>query len=165
MTTTAKRSTKRAGYSTCDGCNKERRDVRSCGHDTNGDPEAPDLCFLCRVEYERGREYDPRRGRYVSVNQLHDEAFNRYLDEMANELQHAPTPSPAEQAREAEMARDYAERVTAPIPEFVGACAECGLPKINHYYMAGEYDIPRFIGCDEAQLHAEINAARAKVAR
>lgn len=35
----------------CDGCGKERRDVRSVGRDANGDPDAPDLCFLCRKKY------------------------------------------------------------------------------------------------------------------
>lgn len=49
----------------CDGCGKERRDVRSCGRDSNGDPDAPDLCFLCRVEGERGRVYHD--GRYMSL--------------------------------------------------------------------------------------------------
>jgi hypothetical protein len=33
---------------TCSGCGKERRDVQSVGRDYNGDPDAPDLCFLCR---------------------------------------------------------------------------------------------------------------------
>lgn len=32
----------------CDGCGKMRRDVKSCGRDANGDPDAPDLCFFCR---------------------------------------------------------------------------------------------------------------------
>jgi hypothetical protein len=32
----------------CDGCGKDRRDVQSVGRDANGDPDAPDLCFLCR---------------------------------------------------------------------------------------------------------------------
>lgn len=37
----------------CDGCGKQRRDVRSCGRDANGDPDAPDLCFFCRKEAQR----------------------------------------------------------------------------------------------------------------
>jgi hypothetical protein len=32
----------------CDGCNKQRRDVKSVGRDSNGEPDAPDLCFFCR---------------------------------------------------------------------------------------------------------------------
>ena len=51
------------GY--CDGHGTERGDVRSCGRDANGDADAPDLCFLCRVEGERGRVFDRRRGGYV----------------------------------------------------------------------------------------------------
>lgn len=39
----------------CDGCGKERRDVRACGKDANGDPDAPALCFICRKENEKGR--------------------------------------------------------------------------------------------------------------
>jgi hypothetical protein len=41
----------RKGY--CDNCRKERRDVKSCGQDANGDPDAPDLCFLCRTMKKR----------------------------------------------------------------------------------------------------------------
>ena len=50
---------------TCDGCQKERGDVRSCGKDSNGDPDAPDLCFLCRMEGVKGRVYDVARQQYV----------------------------------------------------------------------------------------------------
>ena len=49
----------------CDGCDKERSDVRPCGKDDNGEPDAPDLCFVCRKEAERGRLYDRKLGRYV----------------------------------------------------------------------------------------------------
>jgi hypothetical protein len=31
-----------------------RRDVQSVGRDYNGDPDAPDLCFICRKKAERG---------------------------------------------------------------------------------------------------------------
>jgi hypothetical protein len=37
----------------CDGCGKDRRDVVSVGRDANGEPDAPDLCFLCRAEDAR----------------------------------------------------------------------------------------------------------------
>jgi len=37
----------------CDGCGKPSRDVRSVGRDSNGDPDAPDLCFFCRKRVER----------------------------------------------------------------------------------------------------------------
>lgn len=49
----------------CDGCDKDRSDVRSCGQDANGDADAPDLCFVCRKEASRGRFYDRKQGRYV----------------------------------------------------------------------------------------------------
>lgn len=49
---------------TCDGCGKERR-VVACGRDSNLAPDAPDLCFLCRVEGSRGKVWDQRQGRYV----------------------------------------------------------------------------------------------------
>jgi hypothetical protein len=42
----------------CDGCNKERRDIQSMGRDSNGDPDAPDLCFICRKEASRSRAYN-----------------------------------------------------------------------------------------------------------
>jgi hypothetical protein len=49
----------------CDGCDEARRDVKSVGVDGNGEPDAPDLCFLCRKEAERGRIFDTRTKRYV----------------------------------------------------------------------------------------------------
>lgn len=49
----------------CDGCGKLRSDVRSVGRDYNGDPDAPSLCFLCRKESERGREYSAEHGCYI----------------------------------------------------------------------------------------------------
>lgn len=49
----------------CDGCQKQRRDVQSCGRDSDGTPDAPDLCFLCRKENERGRVYSIELGRYI----------------------------------------------------------------------------------------------------
>lgn len=51
----------------CDGCGKHRRDVRSCGRDSNGAPDAPDLCFICRAEGTRGRTYDRAAGCYVPI--------------------------------------------------------------------------------------------------
>lgn len=49
----------------CDGCGKDRTDVISCGRDSNGDPDAPDLCFLCRKEGARHRRFDTKVGKYV----------------------------------------------------------------------------------------------------
>jgi len=49
----------------CDGCNKDRRDVQSCGRDANGDADAPDLCFLCRKLGEKGKTFDRVTGKYV----------------------------------------------------------------------------------------------------
>lgn len=62
---------------TCDGCNKERRDVQSCGTDANGDPDAPDLCFVCRKEGERGRVYDRETGRYVTTAEIESREMDR----------------------------------------------------------------------------------------
>lgn len=57
----------------CDGCDKERRDLQSMGRDANGDPDAPDMCFLCRREWERGRRvYDRTRACYVPLAALDD---------------------------------------------------------------------------------------------
>jgi hypothetical protein len=39
----------------CNGCDKRRRDVKSIGKDSNGDPDAPDLCFTCRKMVSRGQ--------------------------------------------------------------------------------------------------------------
>ena len=49
----------------CDGCEKQRSDVRSCGKDSNGDPDAPDLCFVCRKEAEKGRLWDRTTKSYM----------------------------------------------------------------------------------------------------
>ena len=57
----------RTDLSTCDGCGKQRRDVQSVGRDSNGDPDAPDMCFLCRVEWTRGRVYSREFLRYISL--------------------------------------------------------------------------------------------------
>ena len=50
---------------TCDGCGKNRSDVRTMGTDVDGTPDGPDMCFICRKEMERGRLYDSRTGKYV----------------------------------------------------------------------------------------------------
>jgi len=57
----------------CDGCGKDRADVKACGRDANGDPDAPDLCFICRKEGERRRIYDSGKGRYVSWADYYDQ--------------------------------------------------------------------------------------------
>lgn len=50
----------------CDGCGKKRRDVRSIGKDSNGDPDSPDWCFICRKEWEKNRKvYSCKLGAYV----------------------------------------------------------------------------------------------------
>lgn len=56
----------------CDGCSKDRKDVRSCGRDANGDPDAPDMCFLCRQELRRGKIFDYKLGRYIHGSVLED---------------------------------------------------------------------------------------------
>lgn len=50
---------------TCDGCGKNRRDVKACGKDSNGDPDAPDLCFICRKMGERRKVWSFKQNRYV----------------------------------------------------------------------------------------------------
>ena len=50
---------------TCDCCYKLRSDVKLVGRDFNGDPGAPAMCFLCRVEDKRCKVYDPRQDKYV----------------------------------------------------------------------------------------------------
>jgi hypothetical protein len=52
----------------CDGCGKQRRDVRAMGRDYNGDPDAPGYCFICRKEGERRRIW--HNGRYMSVDEF-----------------------------------------------------------------------------------------------
>ena len=49
----------------CDGCGKDKPDVQSVGHDSNGDPDAPDYCFLCREESKRGKVYSRDEKRYI----------------------------------------------------------------------------------------------------
>lgn len=51
----------------CDCCNKQRKDVIACGRDYNGAPDAPDMCFLCRAEYKRGRIFSTRMNKYVTL--------------------------------------------------------------------------------------------------
>jgi len=58
----------------CDGCGKDRRDVKAVGCDYNGDPDAPALCFVCRTEAERGREYDKKTLRYKDSRDFEEEA-------------------------------------------------------------------------------------------
>ena len=59
----------------CDGCGKDRP-VHSCGRDSNGDPDAPDLCFLCRKEGDRGRVFDRKLGRYRSYYEIMGEQYD-----------------------------------------------------------------------------------------
>ena len=51
----------------CDCCMKQRKDVISCGRDYNGGRDAPDMCFLCRVEYKRGRTFSAVKNKYVTL--------------------------------------------------------------------------------------------------
>ena len=57
---------------TCDCCGKLRRDVISCGRDANGDPDAPDMCFLCRKEYARAHVYSHKHKRYVHFTERYE---------------------------------------------------------------------------------------------
>ncbi len=51
----------------CDGCGKDRRDVKAMGRDSNGAPDAPDYCFVCRVESKRGKVFSRKLKKYVRV--------------------------------------------------------------------------------------------------
>lgn len=59
----------------CDGCDKERRDVKPCGKDGNGEPDAPDLCFVCRKENAKGRTFDREKKKYVPMGSDDDLSF------------------------------------------------------------------------------------------
>lgn len=61
-----RRNTKRHPIQ-CDGCDKMRFDVRSMGRDSNGDPDAPDYCFICRKEGERRKAYNLKTKRYERI--------------------------------------------------------------------------------------------------
>ena len=65
---------------TCDCCRKIRKDVISCGRDANGDPDAPDVCFLCRKEYARGKVYSFNYKKYISIAQYEYELYGNYED-------------------------------------------------------------------------------------
>jgi hypothetical protein len=52
----------------CDGCGRKGGDIKSCGKDANGDPDAPDLCFICRRTYARGGE--PKRKPTATLGEL-----------------------------------------------------------------------------------------------
>ena len=62
------------GY--CDCCGKQRSNVVACGRDSNGDPEAPDACFICRKEFERRRVYSRKSNKYVSYAEYDSEVNN-----------------------------------------------------------------------------------------
>lgn len=49
----------------CDCCHKVRGQITSMGRDDNGDPDAPDMCFICIKEGERGKVFDLKQNRYV----------------------------------------------------------------------------------------------------
>lgn len=59
----------------CDGCGKERSDVRSVGRDYNGDPDAPDMCSICRKQGERGYVWNSKVKGYVH-HTLNDNDLN-----------------------------------------------------------------------------------------
>lgn len=59
---------------TCDGCGKERRDVKACGRDSNGEPDAPDLCFICRKQGERGKVWSFKYKKYVPQPSIYEDS-------------------------------------------------------------------------------------------
>jgi len=56
----------------CDGCRKVSSDIQAVGRDYNGDPDAPELCFICRKESAKGRVYDSKLKRYIRPEDLND---------------------------------------------------------------------------------------------
>lgn len=53
----------------CDTCGKNRRDIKDMGTDSNGDPDAPSMCFVCRVQWQQHRKsYNFATGRYEREN-------------------------------------------------------------------------------------------------
>lgn len=67
----------------CDGCCKMRKDIRSMGRDSNGAPDAPDLCFICRVEAKKGRFFDRKQNRYVYNLDIPDYGDEDPFEELA----------------------------------------------------------------------------------
>lgn len=57
---------------TCDFCGRTDRSVQSMGRDANGDPDAPDVCFLCIKEGERRRTFCRELGRYIPEGETLD---------------------------------------------------------------------------------------------
>lgn len=57
----------------CDGCGKIRSDVISVGRDYNGDPDAPDYCFICRKESQRNKYYSKKHNKYMYFTIYGDE--------------------------------------------------------------------------------------------
>lgn len=49
----------------CDLCGNHRRDVRSVGKDSNGDPDAPGACGTCVDEHRLGNVWDREAATYV----------------------------------------------------------------------------------------------------
>jgi len=49
----------------CDGCSKYRNDVIAVGKDYNGEPDAPDYCFICRKESERDKFFSKKYNKYI----------------------------------------------------------------------------------------------------
>lgn len=59
----------------CDGCHRNAR-LTSVGRDSNGDLDAPDLCFLCQREGARGKIYHSQTKRYIRPSDLTEEETN-----------------------------------------------------------------------------------------
>lgn len=53
--------------------------MRSVGRDSNGDPDAPDACFLCVQEGKRGRLWDNKEKRYLDYYAMLQLAEQREL--------------------------------------------------------------------------------------
>ena len=126
----------------CECCKKLRRDVRPIGRDADGNDTSPDMCFLCRKEWERGREWDAKRGGYVrsALRQAEIEARWAFYDAQTD-------AEPLDDLTQPED-RWYEEHWDGFDP-----CATCGRPNWLHYDMAREGDIPRWLGCEHAAIY------------
>jgi len=64
----------------CDCCGRVSSSVVSMGRDANGEPDAPDVCWLCRRQEERGKVFDRKAGCYVSRSAMMAEAMRELED-------------------------------------------------------------------------------------
>lgn len=64
----------------CDCCGRVSRSVVSMGRDANGDADAPDMCWVCRRQSQRGKVFSKKAGGYVSQASAVSEAMRELED-------------------------------------------------------------------------------------